>query len=302
MKHLFDITKKIKIDRLENFISGRENPHIDIARFDLLHPVVSGNKFFKLKYNIQMAHDAGYSGIITMGGAYSNHLAATAFACREMGLNAKAILRGAITHPLNHTLSYCTDMGMEIITVPRNLFDEHADQVQNILAEYPEYYFIPYGGSNKAGIKGASEMMAMIENYKNYDVIVCSIGSGTMLRGILETLHTHQTLIGIPAMKIKNDLHNEFIRNHSKPLSKTKFYFEYAGNGFGKADAQTLSFMNMLYEKYKIPTDFVYTGKLCLAVQDLILRNEIQSEQKTLIIHSGGLQGNHSIKKEVLIF
>jgi 1-aminocyclopropane-1-carboxylate deaminase len=275
---------------------------MDIARFDLLHPVVSGNKFFKLKYQIEEALQRGKKGVITMGGAYSNHLIATACYCEANGLQSKGLVRGGLPEPLNHTLAQCRQMGMELIPVARASFHEEHHEIQELLAAYDEYYFIPSGGRHADGIKGAGEMTDRIHGFEQYDIITCSMGSGTMFMGLQSALHPHQTIIGIPALRIKPEAQESFIRNHAVSGSKTRMYFEYAGKGFGKADENLFSFMNQLYQRHGIPTDFVYTGKLCYAIMDLMAKGEIDRDQKVLIIHSGGLQGNQSLPADTLIF
>jgi 1-aminocyclopropane-1-carboxylate deaminase len=275
---------------------------IDIARFDLLHPVVSGNKFFKIKYNLEKAIQINKKGILTMGGAFSNHLIATAFYCQENGMSSKAIVRGNLHHPLSHTLDYCSQLGMELIPIERSLFDETQPGVQKIISDHRDYFFIPYGGSNEEGVKGAAEMTAMIPDFETYDVICCSIGSGTMFKGISQSLLPNQTLIGIPSIKIKAEEQELYISNYDTKNDQIKIYFDYAGKRFGKSDPDILSFMNALYRFYAIPTDFVYTGKLIYGIMDLINKGEIKQHQKVVIIHSGGLQGNRSLKSGTLIY
>ena len=302
MKHLFDITKKIKINTIGNILSEDENLTIDIARFDLLHPVVSGNKFFKLKYNLENAIQKNKKGILTMGGAYSNHLIATAYYAKENGLSSKAIIRGFLHDSLSHTLQYCMQLGMELIAVERSLFDETQTEVQKIISEQRDYLFIPYGGSNEEGVKGAAEMAAMIPYFETYDIVCCSIGSGTMFKGIRKSIFPNQTLIGIPSIKIKAEEQELYMSNYGTKNDQIKIYFDYAGKGFGKSAPDILSFMNALYRFYAIPTDFVYTGKLIYGIMDLMNKEEIKQHQKVVIIHSGGLQGNRSLKSGTLIY
>jgi 1-aminocyclopropane-1-carboxylate deaminase/D-cysteine desulfhydrase-like pyridoxal-dependent ACC family enzyme len=275
---------------------------MDVARFDLLHPVVSGNKFFKLKYPMEKAVSLGTKGVITMGGAYSNHLIATAYYTAAHRLSSKAIIRGAISDPVSHTLQHCRRLGMELIPVDRASFDEDLPEVRELLSKYEDHYFVASGGKNEDGIKGAGEMADRIPGFEQYDIIACSIGSGTMYMGLQTALHSHQTLLGIPALKIRPEEREGFYRNHIVSVCNTKMYFEYAGRGFGKADEKILSFMNTLYRKHGIPSDFVYTGKLIYAVMDLIEKGMIDCNQKILIIHSGGLQGNDSLPEKTLIF
>lgn len=299
--HLFNTIKKIEILPILHRSENGRNYRFHVARFDELDPVISGNKFFKLKYNIERALLNKKAGIITMGGAFSNHLVATANICKRYGLKSIGLIRGEIPATLNHTLAYCQSENMEFIPVPRHQFSENADTIHKIIKEHPDFHFVPMGGANDDGIRGAAEMTDMIADYASYDVIICAIGSGTMFKGFQKKILPHQQLIGIPVMKIQEEDKNEFIKSYTIN-NNIKIYTAFAGKGYGKADTNILALMNEIYTQHQLPLDFVYTGKLMNALLRLIDENKIDAKKKILFIHSGGLQGNRSLPASALIF
>ncbi len=275
-----------------------------VARLDQLHPFISGNKYFKLKYNLQQATEQSKQGIITMGGAYSNHLAATAFACYEQGMSSVGIVRGEIIEPLNPTLSFCRKHNMKLISVSRNDYASDNDVVQKLILQYQHFLFIPEGGNNEAGLNGCKEILEHIPSANEFTHIICSMGTGTTFKGIASAATPSQTVIGIPALKIKDEEQEQFIAQHATVASATKkvVLFDFAEKGYARVDDSLLNFMNSFYTKTSIPTDIVYTGKLMRAVISLAEDNYFAGNSKVLVIHSGGLQGNNSLAAGTLLF
>jgi D-cysteine desulfhydrase len=302
--HLFDIKKRIKIQQIEKTLNSRLKACFDVARFDELDPDISGNKFFKLKYNIESAILQEKKGLLTMGGAYSNHLAATARACSLYGLKSIGIVRGEIPNTLNHTLSYCQSQDMGLLSVRRSSFDREDETIQALKDQYQDFLFIPMGGANEDGIKGAAEMADMVSAFETYDIIICSIGTGTMFRGLKQRIQKNQLLVGIPAMKLSLDEEQNFIDSLIGKNAENQFQIisSFAGNGFGRVEPEIIRLMNETYKEFDLPLDFVYTGKLLNALYALIIQGEIDPMKKILFIHSGGLQGNLSLPPSTLIF
>ncbi len=255
---------------------------IGVLRLDLIHPEVSGNKWFKLKYNIIQAQLEGKKGIITFGGAYSNHIAATAFACKLANVKCIGIIRGDEVTEENHTLIEAQKNGMQFIFVSRSLYkqkdsEEYLNELQN---KYPEYFIVPEGGNNELGIKGCEEILSIETN--KYNTVFCACGTGATFKGIANSLHSNQKLFGINVLKYEaaTDKLNATILNH------------YHFGGYAKHTSELLSFKSNFEITSNIPLDYVYTSKLCFAVFNLIDKGQITSQDKPLIIHSGGLQGN----------
>jgi 1-aminocyclopropane-1-carboxylate deaminase len=295
---------RINLNEIDWLLADGSTFHFTIARLDELHPVVSGNKYFKLKYNLQKTIDEGKKGIITMGGAYSNHLAAAAFACNENGLKSTAIVRGEIQEPLNETLQFCREMNMQFISVNRKEFNRQSITVENILAENTDFFFVPEGGDNEEGIKGCMEILSLIDHADSFSHIFCCIGTGTTYKGILASAKTRQTIIGIPVLKIREEEKLEFIVKHTyiESTADNSVLFDFAGAGYARHNQQQLNFMNLFNNKTGIPTDIVYTGKLMQAVITLAQQKYFKLNSNILVIHSGGLQGNNSLKQDELCF
>ncbi|MEJ8844650.1 pyridoxal-phosphate dependent enzyme [Lacibacter sp. H375] len=275
-----------------------------VARLDLLHPFISGNKYFKLKYNLLETIRQQKKGIITMGGAYSNHLAATAFACAEQGLSSVAIIRGEVIEPLNPTLSFCRKQNMTLIPVSREDYASASEVVQQTILQHPHLFFVPEGGNNEMGLKGCSEILNHITGADDFTHIICSMGTGTTFKGIASATNSSQTVIGLPALKIRDDEKEQFISQHAAVSSPAKqtVLFDFAGKGYARTNEQLFNFMNSFYTKTSIPTDIVYTGKLMQAVISLAEDNYFSADGKLLVIHSGGLQGNNSLPYGTLLF
>lgn len=275
---------------------------VSILRLDLIHPVVSGNKIFKLKYYLEAALNEKKQRLITFGGAYSNHLVATAFAAQQNGLKALGYVRGEAPEKLSDTLSDCLNYGMELKFVPR--LDYDALQLDAIMRENTDAVVIPYGGHGRLGALGAREIL-VFETAQNFDTIMASCGSGTMGAGLLAALNNKQKLFLFSAMKNNFSIEAEIksVLQKEEHLNKSfEINHHYHFGGFAKKDDHLLEFMNAFYKETTIPTDFVYTGKLVYGMNDMIQKQLIPRGSNILLIHSGGLQGNRSLKNKELIF
>lgn len=274
---------------------------VSILRLDLLHPVVSGNKLFKLTYYLAEAIKEKKQ-ITTFGGPYSNHLVATAYAAQQAGLASTGYVRGAKPKELSDTLKDCMDYGMELKFVSYS--DYQQLQIPNAVADNEETIVIPYGGYGQLGVKGAKEILD-INDTAAYDLIIASVGSGTMGAGLLAALKEHQQLLLFSAVK-----NNFSVEAEIKALLSGYVYKEtsldvnhdYHFGGFAKTSQLLFDYMNQLYEATSIPTDIVYTGKLMYGINDMLKERKFRSGSKILVIHSGGLQGNRSLKNNQLIF
>lgn len=262
----------------------------DILRTDLIHPVCSGNKFFKLKYYLLDAVQKNNTTIITSGGAWSNHIVATAFAARASGLRSAGLIRGEKSETPSDTLLEASALGMDLRYIKREDFG-------NMPELKPGEYYIPAGGYGEPGVTGAGEMLAYAEDH-HYSHIVCASGTGTMLAG-LTLAAPGKRVLGISVLK-----HKDLGREAGKLIGKKELEMihDYHFGGYAKKNDELLAFMNEFYRNTGIPTDFVYTGKLMYAVKQLIQRQFFPPGSRILTIHSGGLQGNKSLKKGELVY
>ncbi|MCY7423239.1 MAG: pyridoxal-phosphate dependent enzyme [Chitinophagaceae bacterium] len=295
------LTERIYVQNIES--AWLENNHVflDVLRLDELHPVVSGNKWFKLKYYLQQAISQGYNAVATFGGAFSNHIIATAFACKQQGLHSIGIIRGEEPDVLSHTLLYAQSLGMLLVFVSREAYKDK----QNIIEQYKNesWYFINEGGYGLQGAKGATEILNFV-HLSNYTHIIASVGTGTMLAGLIMAAHANQQIIGISSMKGNTGLEAEIIKllPQNKQHPSFTVFHNYHFGGYAKHPAPLIAFINETWKQFELPLDIVYTGKLFFAVMDLVTKSYFPKQSSLLMIHSGGLQGNRSLQKNELSF
>lgn len=262
-----------------------------IKREDLLHPFVSGNKFRKLKYNLIQAKLENHNQIITFGGAFSNHIAATAFACKENSLQSVGIIRGEelelkIHH--NPTLQFAQECGMKFEFVSREMYRNKTEDsfLKSLQIKYGKHFLIPEGGANAYAVQGCEEILETQD--AEFDYVCCAIGTGTTIAGLIYSANSNQKILGFPALKgdfLQKDICKFANKNNWDLIS------EYHFGGYGKVTPELIEFINKFYRDTKIPLDPVYTSKMVYGVLDLIKDNYFPENSKILLIHTGGLQG-----------
>ncbi len=265
-----------------------------MLRLDLLDEDISGNKWFKLKKNIEEAKRLCKKQIITFGGAFSNHIAATAKACSIAGFDSIGIIRGE--EIANHTLKKAALNGMKLRFVSRGLYRDKQQLLAWLAQEYnlDESLVIPEGGANAAGIEGCKEIVSLINCTFNYIAVAC--GTGTTLAGIMQQLNHNQKGLGISALKGGAFLYDEIINGIPKnKCQNLEIIEQYHFGGYAKYSPELLIFIKDFYMKYNIKLDFIYTAKLMFGLFDLIQQNYFPENATIIAIHSGGLQGNEGI-------
>jgi 1-aminocyclopropane-1-carboxylate deaminase len=271
---------------------------------DRLHPVVSGNKGFKLKGHLQEALRSSASPIITFGGAWSNHLVATAYAAQEAGLIAIGIVRGERPSALSPTLSSALRYGMQLEFISRQDYAEKTSPhfLHQLSLRYPGAYIIPEGGAGPLGIRGSEEILREVDS-SNHTHILCAIGTGTMFLGLVRASLPGQTVIGVPVLKGVDPLSTAMPGTITPEQSERACLLHgYHFGGYARHPKELLNFMNEFYRETAIPSDIVYTGKLFYALRDTIRNDHFPESARLLVIHSGGLQGNLSLKPGTLEF
>ena len=291
--------QNIKIQKLGHF--SNELISTDILRLDLLHPVVSGNKWFKLQYYLQEALDTDKNTVASFGGAYSNHIVAMAFAAKEMGLQSIGVIRGEAATTLSPTLLQAKEYGMELRFVDRERYRNKEKMIQ----EWNDsgLYWINEGGYGPIGAKGAADILTILDT-SPYTHILCAVGTGTMMAGLIKTARPRQEVVGISVLKNHIALEDE-IRWLLGPAEKQRSFsllHDYHFGGYAKHPPGLIAFMRDTWLTEKVPTDIVYTSKLLFAVKDLIEKNYFPPGSKLLLVHSGGLQGNKSLEPDRLPF
>lgn len=272
---------------------------VDLLRLDSIHPVISGNKYFKLKYHVEAAIDSGSKGILSFGGAYSNHLAALACYCHDAGLQSVGVIRGE--HPMNPspTISLAAGYGMKHVFVSRSEYKNSQILNEQMSREFPGFMIVPEGGRSGHGVKGASEILAAADTAR-YNIIACAVGTGTMMAGLLQGISESQMVMGFSSLKLKagNDV-ELYVRSHADS-KKYMISYDYHFGGYAKITPTLIDYMNQLWLGEKIQTDFVYTAKMMFGIQDYVKKNLFPPGSRILAVHSGGLQGNQSLQHRLL--
>ncbi|MBI3138529.1 MAG: 1-aminocyclopropane-1-carboxylate deaminase [Sphingobacteriales bacterium] len=271
---------------------------VSMLRLDKLHPVISGNKWFKLRFYLEEAHAQGKKTLLTFGGAWSNHIHATAAACRIHHLDAIGIIRGEEAAELSPTLRQAREMGMQLRFISRGQYREK--WIPDDIA-ISNCLIVGEGGYGKPGAAGAATILDYA-NPHDYTHICCAMGTGTMLAGIMNRSPATVTCLGISVLKNNPALSGQVRALLANPQQDPVIIPDYHFGGYAKQTPELIQFMNNFYRVTGIPTDFVYTGKLCYAISALAGKNYFPPGSKILLIHSGGLQGNRSLDKGTLIF
>jgi 1-aminocyclopropane-1-carboxylate deaminase len=281
---------------LRSAFLDKKGIRVMVKRDDLTHPLIMGNKWRKLKYNLHHAIANEYETIITYGGAFSNHIHATAAAVNAVGLKSIGIIRGEELHAdANPTLMQASSLGMQLIFVSREEFRN----VKNDLSlpaslandSHAKNYFLPEGGTNALAVKGCKEILKEID--ESYDICCTAMGTGGTFLGLLGSLPTHKKLFGFSALK------GRWIQQE---VNRLKQVYDISGDnyqvfeddffkGYGRFDQNLMQFILDFSQEYNILLDPIYTGKMFFRVWDMIKNDQIARGTILLLIHTGGLQG-----------
>ncbi|QLE56840.1 1-aminocyclopropane-1-carboxylate deaminase/D-cysteine desulfhydrase [Nostoc sp. TCL26-01] len=285
---------------------------LSVLRLDLMHPWVNGNKWFKLKYNLFAAKERNYTTLLTFGGAYSNHIFATAAAGNLLGFRTIGVIRGEERLPLNPTLSFAVQQGMQLVYLNRETYRQrHTSALQADLQQrFGQVFIIPEGGSNLDGVRGCMEILSQVNMEFNHVCLAC--GTATTLTGITLTLNSKQRLLGFPVLKngefLVHDINNllkEYLASGlPKPrssLASWELVCHYHFGGYAKVNDELLLFSREFTKTYGIPLDYLYTAKMFYGVMDLLQQGYFTRGDRLLLIHTGGLQGNAGMEERLQI-
>lgn len=287
-----------------------ESRPLDILRLDLIDPFYGGNKYFKLKYNIDAAKKGGFKQILTFGGAHSNHLYSTAALCKELGIAAIGVIRGEDSeNNYSPTLNFAKENGMKFHFVSRDIYrrKNEVTYIEDLKKIFGEFYLIPEGGANAEGVKGCTEILTT--EHKKYDYVFCACGTAGTYSGIKIASDPSQKLIGISVLKGENALINDanewfkyfgvqpIKESNSGGIEESTIIDTYHFGGYAKFSEELVNFKKNFEKQFNIPLDYIYTSKLFYAVCDLINKKVLPETSSVLLIHSGGLQGNFGFEK-----
>lgn len=303
---MFDLENAV-LEKLVSKEFDSRGISIYVKRDDLIHPEVSGNKWRKLKFNVDVCQNAKKDGILTFGGAFSNHLLATASACHSIGLKSVGIVRGdELNSQSNHTLRRCSELNMELKFISREEYRMISDKsyLADIAHEFPNYHIVPEGGANYYGMIGCQEILKEID--VEFDAIFVAQGTTTTSCGLLLGLKEKQELYTVPVLKgfdaekeMKSIFEYSGIEEEwlQDAFEKLNILDEFHFGGYGKYNDGLLSFIKTFYLNHHIKLDPVYTGKAMFAMMKE-LENEKWNGKSIVFIHTGGIQGVESIEKK----
>ena len=291
----------LDIQHIENI---KLTPQLSLKPEFRVHQTVSGNKYRKLKYNIKAVLDGNFEGVLTFGGAFSNHIAATAAVGKALDISTVGFIRGkelASGMDSNTTLSYAKACGMHLEFLSRSEYRQKTEDsfLKSIQKKYPKFYIIPEGGTNALAIDGCREILN--EADREFDIICCAVGTGGTISGLINSSLPHQKIIGFPALK------GTFLREDICKFAQQSNWdlcHEYHFGGYAKVNLELIQFINKFKKEFELPLDPIYTGKMMFGIFDLIRNGFFSKSEKILAIHTGGLQGiegmNHYLKKQNL--
>lgn len=297
------------IQKVQCKIEGIGPFAFDVVRDDRIDPVISGNKWRKLKYNIEKAIQNKNEGILTFGGAYSNHLIATAQAGYNYSLKTVGVVRGEELHPeSNHTLRSCKKLGMELVFISREAYRRRKEK--SFLADwhsrFPNYWIVPEGGANFYGAIGCQEILTLAD--RHYDHIYVAAGTGATAAGILSATQRGTRVHAVSVLK------GDFLREEIRKMlwymlgeeDVVELYMQRLEldttshfGGYGQTKPELFESIRSFYEETGVPLEPIYTGKVLHALQSAVVREQVERDESVLFVHTGGLQGGKTFLAEL---
>ncbi|BAU53191.1 1-aminocyclopropane-1-carboxylate deaminase/D-cysteine desulfhydrase [Mucilaginibacter gotjawali] len=284
------------VHQIKNKLFDEQGINVFIKRDDLIHPIISGNKWRKLKYLLKKARAENKSHLVTFGGAYSNHLLATAAAAAQFGFKSTGIVRGEAVN--NDTLFLCRLHGMQLLFTDRESYRDKPALFDKYFAGDPEAIFIDEGGASPEGAKGCSELVNELP--QTYHHIFCACGTGTTAAGIINGIHQHNLptqFHAVPVLK-NGDFMKVEINKLLAPPVNFELHTEYHFGGYGKTNDELIDFIKQFVAETGILIEPVYTGKMLYAVYDLAAKGYFKPGENILAIHSGGIWGLLGMKEK----
>jgi 1-aminocyclopropane-1-carboxylate deaminase len=285
------------LTKIDDALLDKYQLELWIKRDDLLHPIISGNKWRKLKYSLNHALNMGANTIISMGGAYSNHLHALAYTGKLLGLKTIGLIRGEPAEKLTPSLLDMQAWGMELRFVSRSDYRvlrqyKHWDALPDLTAGQ---YWLPEGGAQTLALQGVAELVQEIDI--SYDTLCVACGTGATLAGLVNAVPDNVSVLGFAALKNAGFLTADVNALLARPHANWQINLDYHFGGFAKTNAELLAFMDEFEARTQIPLEPVYTAKMLYGIYDLIEKQAFQPKQRIIALHTGGLQGKRAIHR-----
>lgn len=287
------VYKQTPVVELQDSLSNMAGIRLLMKCEYLNHPFTSGNKWWKLKYNLEEASRLGCKKLLTFGGAYSNHIYATAAAAHELEFESIGIIRGEENLPLNPTLAFAKAKGMDLHYVSREEYRRKTepDFLKGLKELFGDFYLIPEGGTNTLAVRGVAEFANLLLNEAAFDYLCLPVGTGGTIAGMISGLDRGKKIVGFPVLKGASFLEYE-IRAYTENENGQLMY-EYHFGGYAKSNELLKAFIKEFERSNNIPLDPIYTAKMMFGVFDLIKQGFFKRGSVVLVLHTGGLQGNN---------
>lgn len=283
------------IEKINHPTFDKHQLTVFIKRDDTIHPIISGNKWRKLKFNLSHAKQHNFSGVLSFGGSFSNHIHALAFACQQQGLKSIGIIRGEKEYANNFTLSMAKRWGMELIFVDRKTYRlrEDADYLASLQQQHPDYLVVPEGGSNTLALIGVGEVIEELNQQCKFDTLLTPVGSGGTLAGLVQADNNQHQLLGIAVLKQDNYLTEQVNNLLGKPSHHNNWQIlsEFHRGGYAKFNKDDVQRLLAFNQQTGFIFEPVYSGKMILALLDLIEQGHFPEGHRIVLLHTGGLQG-----------
>lgn len=278
---------------------------LQILRLDLLHPQISGNKWYKLRLNLQAAKEQGHDTVLSFGGAYSNHLHALAAAGKIQGLKTIGVVRGEPAEPINATLTFARQQGMDLYHVTRSDYRSKNSPafIACLRKRFGDFFLIPEGGANVAGVQGCADIAELLNwstpvaasSCLSERVVALACGTGTTLAGLLLGRREDYQILGVAALKgdfLENDVRTALQSCGVADPGNWRITQEWHGGGYARFSPELLDFIRGFQQRTGIPLEPVYTGKLLMGLYRMLERGDFPRGTEIIAIHTGGLQAS----------
>ena len=298
----FEINENNYIQQINSPFLKKRNIYLGVKRDDLLHPLISGNKWRKLKYNLAHMRKLNKTELLTFGGAFSNHIHACAAATKEFNIKTHAIIHGPELDDNNPTIQFAKQCGMQLHVVNRMEYRLRQDEqyIAKLQARFPNAFILPEGGTNEYALLGCKEL---VDSLPAHDYLICPTGSGGTLAGLIEGSKLSTQVIGIAVLKQAEYLVNDIkkLSNKAKNQNNWQLLTEHHDGGYGKFSSELWAFCQNMEHTYNLPLEPIYSGKMMYALWQLIEQDYFAPGSKIIAVHTGGLQGLNGLKYRGLI-
>tara|TARA_A100000171_G_scaffold51398_2_gene65588 strand:+ start:68 stop:967 length:900 start_codon:yes stop_codon:yes gene_type:complete len=283
------------IQEIHNSLFEKKGIRVLVKRDDLNHSVISGNKFRKLKYNLEQAKAEERNTLLTFGGAFSNHIYAVAGAGKTFGFKTIGVIRGEAHEKLNPTLAFAKAQGMHLHYMDRETYrrKDEREVLKQLEKQFGNYYMLPEGGTNELAVKGCEEVITEID--QGFDIITCPVGTGGTLSGLISGLNGQKKVLGFSSLKgnfLQNEVEQLLLTYSASTYANWVVNSEYHFGGYAKVKPDLISFILEFEDTYDIPLEPIYTGKMFYGLFDLIDKDFFEKGTTIMALHTGGLQGN----------